>query len=106
MDVEWYVGEVVRMGRRYDVGACQEGSEKLRRWKEDGCRHKLLHRAEMMWFLRITIWPKELRKPREMVMHFSGKEAPEGHVVCEEVMEDGTICGFVGRPADVGVHKF
>ena len=36
----------------------------------------------------------------------SGFRLNDGEIQCEETLEDGTACLFVGRPADVGVHKY
>ena len=66
----------------------------------------MLMKQKMKWFTMASMDPQEFRHAGDPDLPASTRRMNMGEVACEEVLEDGTVCPFIGSPAGVGVHKY
>ena len=105
-DLEWLIAESFRLGRTLDRDRAHEGHTLLRAWTLDKTLILILDPRSMRWFRSMSIQLHDLRCHTDPVYPESAARLNAGEIQCEETLEDGTPCAFVGRPADVGVHKY
>ena len=98
--------ETLKLDREWDKPRCHEGEWKLSAWERQGTRWKVLDASEMKWFWGMTTYPSDLKTHEDPVYEASHRRLNIDEVTCDEVLEDGTLCDFVGMKAAVGVHKY
>ena len=105
-DILWYVEATARLGRSSDEARCREGRRLLLGWTDASCRWKILDRSKMRCFLMLTTYPEDFKDREDPVYTRVDRGEQEGERSCEIQMDDGTQYGFVGKPADLGVHRY
>ena len=88
------------------MNVCVDGERKILRWMQDGTIWKMLNPRDMKWFRGLTTCIEDLRHPNDPKIDKPVYRMNQDEVQCEEILEDGQVCQFTGRPADVGVHKY
>ena len=105
-DMRWYIDKLMQRGSVEDMSRGHEGHQLLRQWQDNEQLINILMKPRMKWFTHATMEPCAFRHTADPVLQGTTRRMNMGEVACEEVLEDGTVCPFAGRPADVGVHKY
>ena len=105
-DLLWYLGKVRHKSPALDGDRCDEGEQAIRNWEENREMGNFLHPGRMLWFLHVSLPPKELYHWDDPSYDRQVRQLGHDEHVCEVETEDGTPCQFKGTLQQLGVHRY